>query len=285
MGDVLRTLWKLVQRRDLSAFAAAMAYNLIFAVAPLLFLSGTLLAWLHLPGIEDWFRGPLGVLLSPALRRLLLQLAKGRHRPTLLSLAGLGVLWGLAGAMRQLIDALNRVEGIHHPRRPGWLDYVIAAAAGLIAGGLLTVSEALVVFGSMVVHLISILTESAPIWVWGAQVMRWALVIVLTGAVIAAIYAWLPDRRQPLRWVSPGQLTALVLWLGISWAFSLYTKALWQGEVRVYGGLAGVIFFVLYLYWLSWALLLGAQINQVIAAKDGSPRLSKGRPTRRQSRR
>lgn len=251
-------------RDDVFAYAAALAYNFLFALFPLLLFLSALLAFLHAPAnLATLVRGPIAQLVPPSVISLVSGTWRGlvrtRH-PTLLSLGALGFLWGMSGAFRQLIDALNHAYEFPFPRhRPFWRMYGLSLAAGLGVGLMIAIVLMLVVLGGPLLHTVAWLAfgarlGQAAIWI------RWLAFVALAWFSLSILYAVLPDRPLPLRVVNPGTLVALAIWFAVSWLFSLYVER-FNTYDRVYGGLGAVILLLLYLYFAGLAILVGAEIN------------------------
>ena len=74
-------------------------------------------------------------------------------------------------------------------------------------------------------------------------------------------------------WLTPGSILAVVLWLLISFAFSLYLR-FFDTYSNTYGSLGAVIVLLLWLYLTGTAILLGGEVNAVLenaAAEAGAP--------------
>lgn len=94
-----------------------------------------------------------------------------------------------------------------------------------------------------------------------AQIVRWALLILLVIGALAVVYRLAPDRDAPkIRWVSIGSVVAAALWILGSLGFSLYVNNFGSYN-KTYGALAGVVVLLLWLYLTSYIVLLGAEIN------------------------
>ena len=79
--------------------------------------------------------------------------------------------------------------------------------------------------------------------------------------IVALLYYATPNVKQPrLRWGSIGAFLAIVIWALLSAAFGFYV-ANFSSYDRVYGALAGVIVFLLWLWLTNLALLFGAELN------------------------
>jgi membrane protein len=92
-------------------------------------------------------------------------------------------------------------------------------------------------------------------------VVRWPLLALLGLVALAVIYRYAPDRDAPRwRWVSPGAIFAVVVWVIASVLFSLYTSNFGQYN-ETYGALGAVVVVMLWLYITAYGVIVGAEIN------------------------
>ena len=105
-----------------------------------------------------------------------------------------------------------------------------------------------------------------------------ASLIVLVILGLAVLYRFGPDRDTPQwRWVSPGAITATILWIAASIGFTIYV-ANFNSYDKTYGSLGGVVILLTWLYLSSLTVLLGAVINAQSERQtrrdltEGSPR-------------
>jgi membrane protein len=94
--------------------------------------------------------------------------------------------------------------------------------------------------------------------------------------VFALIYYVIPDVRQrAFRWLTPGAAVAVLLWLVVSVAFSLYVSRI-SDVGAFYGAFSGAILLVGWLWLTNVALLFGAELNAEIERQkqvgEGVPR-------------
>ena len=111
--------------------------------------------------------------------------------------------------------------------------------------------------------------------------IRWALVLYMVaqfhagnpsgeapsnliyGAYLAIVYAVCPDVEHDWRWVTPGSVVAVLLWMGLSLGFKVYVDH-FSNYNAAYGSIAGVIVLMLWLYLTGVVILLGGEINAQI---------------------
>ncbi|MCR6483791.1 YihY/virulence factor BrkB family protein [Amycolatopsis sp. OK19-0408] len=101
------------------------------------------------------------------------------------------------------------------------------------------------------------------------------LIALLVSLAFALLYWVGPNVRQlGFKWLTPGGLVAVVLWVPASAGFALYV-ANFGSYNKTYGSLAGVIVFLVWLWISNLAVLLGAELDAELARGRGSRR---GRP-------
>jgi membrane protein len=125
---------------------------------------------------------------------------------------------------------------------------------------LLVVSAVIVVItGGIARHVAQVLgVGSAAVTAWDAA--KWPVLLILVCLMVAVLYWASPNARQGLRWIAPGAVVAVVIWLIASGLFALYV-ANFSHYNKVYGTLSGMIIFLIWLWITNIAILLGAEFN------------------------
>lgn len=180
-------------------------------------------------------------------------------------------LWTTTSAattlMEALTDAYDREDtrGFVRKRLVG-LAIVLALTlgAGLVLG--------LLVLGPHLERWVGNLTDAPRLteWVWWTA--QWPILVLGLLFAFAIVLYLAPDVEQP-RWqlVTPGAVTALVMWLVASGAFAVYAASFGSYN-KTWGTLSAVIVTLLWLWITSLALLFGAEVNaeaQKLAAEHG----------------
>jgi membrane protein len=98
----------------------------------------------------------------------------------------------------------------------------------------------------------------AAVTVW--DIAKWPILLVIVSIMFALLYWASPNAKQGFRWVTPGGLLAVGVWVIASAAFAFYA-ANFGSYNKTYGSLAGVIIFLVWLWISNIAILLGAELN------------------------
>jgi len=186
----------------------------------------------------------------------------------LISLNGASGAFGAAGR------ALNIVYGVEDDR-------------GFVKGKLLTLLWTVVVIVLAIVALVSVFlggqvaadlfgkiglgSAAADVWSY----LRWIVALVAAILIYAIVYAFAPDiKPRRFRWLSPGAVVGVVLWLIASGLFFFYVSN-FSSYGATYGAFASAVVLLLWLYITNLCLLLGGELN---AELERSERAARGAP-------
>ncbi len=94
--------------------------------------------------------------------------------------------------------------------------------------------------------------------------IQWATIVIVMLFATAIVYSWIPcfDKFRWV-WISPGAVTAILVWMIFSGLFRLYLQY-FNSYNKAYGSLGAVIILMLWMYITGVALLLGGLINSVL---------------------
>jgi membrane protein len=92
------------------------------------------------------------------------------------------------------------------------------------------------------------------------DIAKWPVILVVVSLMFSLLYYAAPNVKQPgFKWITPGGVLAVVVWLIASAAFALYVK--FFPNNKTYGSFGGVIVFLTWLWISNIALLLGQELN------------------------
>ena len=264
-----RRLWRESQKDELLGRAAQLSYYALLALFPaLIFLTalmGLFSVQNFMPELMSYLRNVLPSDALSMVQRFLTQVAEGSGA-NILSIGALGALWASSSGVTAIMDALNVVFDVKEDRRSFWHVRLTAIVLTIGLAGFVILSLALVLYGPTIGRWIADLMGFGVAFTWLWNVMQWPVIAGLMLIVVAAIYHICPDRRyKRWRWVTPGSLFAVLMWLLVSLGFKTYVDNFGDYN-KVYGSIAGVIVLMLWFYWSGMVLLLGGEINSEIEA-------------------
>ena len=250
---------------DMSTYAAALAYRMLFALVPFFAFVVALLGFLEVSSFFEWLIDQVRSTLQEqyaGLGERLIKQSLYQARGELLSSVVIIALWSVAGGVRSLTKALNAVHGVGESR-PTWkrVGLQLFFALGLAIAIILAMS--LLLIGPRVIEwlvgLVGLDEIFVSLWTW----LRLPVALVLIMPVVSIVYWAIPNVYQPFRLIIPGAALSVIVWVVASLAFSYYVSNFANYSV-VYGSLGVAIGLLLYFYISAAVLLLGAEVNAVI---------------------
>jgi membrane protein len=263
-----RMLWEVllgIRRNDLLGLAGQLAYFFLLFFFPfLIFLVSLMGLVIGNPeaGLKSLFEALTGLVPADA-RALVVDYVDRTLRTAssgALVLGILGALWLGQAASISVTKAANRSYRLQESR-PFWR---LRSACLIMTLGftLLVASLTIAVFNvGAYVSSIAGLPESAASL---GKPLSWAMVFVAVTVALDLLYYLAPDAKLPFKWITPGGFIATVLLFASDGALSYYVANL-GNYGQVYGQLGAVIVFMLWLYVTGLMVLLGLEINAVLA--------------------
>jgi membrane protein len=118
-------------------------------------------------------------------------------------------------------------------------------------------------------------STAADLWSY----VRWLVAVVSAMLIYAIVYAFAPDiKPRRLRWLSPGAVLGVLLWLLASGAFFFYVSN-FSSYGATYGAFASAVVLLLWLYLTNLCLLLGAELNAELERTEKGSRDAPPPPT------
>ena len=168
--------------------------------------------------------------------------------------------WSASGYIAAFMRASNAVYDVPEGR-PIWKTLPIRVGVTAVIGVMLVLSAVIVVFTGDLARVVgdAIGLGSVAVTTW--NIAKWPVLVILVSLMFAILYWASPNAKTGgFRWVSPGGIFAVVLWMVASGAFAFYL-ANFANYNKTYGTLGGVIAFLVWLWISNIVILLGAELD------------------------
>jgi membrane protein len=169
-------------------------------------------------------------------------------------------LWAASAYVGAFMRASNAIYDIEEGR-PIWKTLPLRIGLTLTLLVLLMATGLAVVLTGGLAEEVGELVGLGPTVVDVWDLAKWPVVLLLVSFMFALLYWAAPNVKQPgFRWISPGGILTIVIWVIASAGFAFYVSNFGSYN-ETYGTLAGVIVFLIWLWLSNIAVLLGAELN------------------------
>ena len=249
--------------------SAALSYYLVLSVFPCLIFLSAIVGFISLPDLFNHVLLLMGRLLPADTMKTVYSVlgdVLASHRGTWLSFGMLGLVWTASAAFDSMIEALDIAYDVNEDR-PFWRTRLLAIALAAIIGSLLLASLGVMVVGPRFGEWLARRIELSAVFVAVWPVLRWILAICFTILAVEVLYYLAPNVKQRFGATLPGAVLSVVVWNVLSFLLGYYFRH-WANLNRTYGTLGGFIAFMTWLYWTSFVLLMGAELNAELAKES-----------------
>jgi membrane protein len=276
---VTKRVWADIGKDKIFSHAAELAYYFLLALFPLLLFLTSVIGIVigSGTGLRHSLFNYLGKVLPGSASQLvsdtMFEVTNGSGGGKI-SLGILAALWAASNGMGAISQSLNAAYHVDESR-PWWKQRLIAVGLTIALAILIISALVLVLYGGRIADGLAASYGFGFVFVVLWKILQWPVVLVFLLLGFALIYYWAPDLRdQDWRWVTPGSVAAVLLWLLVSLGFRLYLH-FFDSYSKTYGSLGAVIVLMLWFYFTGASILIGGEINsdiEALAAREGAPR-------------
>jgi membrane protein len=190
----------------------------------------------------------------------------------IIALNGASGAWSAAGRALNVVYAVDDDRGFVRQKLHGLaftllvIVLAIVALVSVFLGGQVAAD----LFGK-----IGLGSTAADVWSY----VRWLVALVAAVLIYAIVYAFAPAiEPRRFRWLSPGAVLGVLIWLLASGAFFFYVSN-FSSYGATYGAFASAVVLLLWLYITNLCLLLGAELNAELERTEKGTRDAPPPPT------
>jgi membrane protein len=277
--QILKRTFKEFQDDNLTDWAAALTYYGVMSLFPMLI---ALVAVLGLFGSASSVTSLINSLNAVGLSSIAKSISQPlnnvvQQRGGAGALFGVGIalaLWSASGYIGAFMRASNTIYEVEEGR-PFYKLRPLQVLVTLVMVLLLSiVAIGLVITGPLtdaVGNLIGLGHTATTVF----SIVKWPVMLVIVMTMFAALYYVSPNVRQPrFRWITPGGIVGVLIWVIASAGFGIYV-AHFSSYNKTYGTLGTVVTFLVWLWISNIAVLLGAELDAELERerelKEGLP--------------
>lgn len=261
--DVMLFFWKGLVDGDLTTRASAIAFNFILAIFPTIIFLFTLIPYIPIDNfqfqlmdmIESMLPNSAFFAIKSTIEDIIMQ-----PRGSLLSVGFFAAFIFSTNGIVSVIVAFNGT--IHAIETRSWISLrLVALVLSIILTSLTTLSVALITISQRVLDfLVEKEFLRIDITYYLLIAGKWMAILLLFFFAFAFLFFYGPTRKTKFRFVSAGGTLATLLSILISIGFSFYINH-FGAYNTLYGSIGTLCVVMLWLYFMSFSLLIGFELN------------------------
>jgi membrane protein len=266
--QILRAL----KEKDLSGLAQQIAYNILFALAPLLIFL-TAAAGAITQAINSDLENPAEPVLQWMQETLPADVAAFLEEPIanalstdpgfLLSFGAIFALWGAKNAMSAVIKGLNNAYDVEEDSRGFVKQNLVAIGLTVGVGLMIGAAGASYVLGTGLGDDLAGALGLGSVWATVSEWLRWPVIALVVIFGVALIHYYGPNVDASLKWFLPGAtFTVIGMWIATTLVGLYFNFS--GGYSGAYGVFGSVLAFIFWLYVMGLIILLGGVVNMAI---------------------
>jgi membrane protein len=281
--DFLWRVWARAEEDEILGRAAQLSYYFLLALFPLLLFLITLFGYLDGAGsqLRHKLISYLGTVMPDSAVHLVVvtidQVTNARGGGKL-SFGLVAALWAASSGLNALAQALNAAYDVAETR-PWWKVRLISMALTVVMAVLIVAALLIVLYGGRLGHFLATFIHEGHAFSAAWKLLQWPIALAFVFIAFSLIYQFAPNvsakrrsGRLPAsdyrrRWLSPGEVIAVTLWLLVSLGFRLYLH-FFNSYSATYGSLGALIILMLWFYLTGAAILLGGEINCELESRE-----------------
>ena len=264
-GSVLKRTVKEFRADNLTDWAAALTYYGVLALFPALIALISIVGLVGQSTVNSLKSNIQAIPAAGQAKQVILnaitEISAHKSAAGIALILGLALaLWSASGYVGAFMRASNAIYEVEEGRpfyklRPLQLlvTLVVVVLLAIVAIGLVITGPLTDAVG----NLVGLGHTATTVF----SIAKWPVMLVIVMGMFAGLYYVAPNVRQPrFRWVTPGSIVGVLVWILASGGFGFYV-AHFNSYGKTYGSLGSVVVFLVWLWISNIALLFGAELD------------------------
>lgn len=246
--------------------AAAVAFNFLTALFPLLLFAFTLIPYIPYPNfqneilllLQEYIPQEIWDFLSPTITFIVLQ-----KQGSLLSVGVIMALYFGSNGVNSLLNSFTQAK--ENMRKYSWLRMRINSIIVLfIIGFFILLSISMASGGTILINFLkSTHLHTSSFWMFLIELGKWLMTVFFLLSAVSFLYRLAVKEKKPFPFISVGAMITTFLMIATTWGFEIYIQNFTHYNA-LYGSLGTILILTMYLYLNSMFLLIGFEINASI---------------------
>ena len=248
--------------------AAAMTYYLLFAMFPFFIFVTSLLGLLHLPTLT--LDGQITRFLPEdvvAFLNLAIEHITKSSNNALLTFGLVFSVWFPLRAVSNLMEAINDIYGEEKSGSHSIRTAILTALTIVLIPAMLL----LLLLGERVLGFVGEYIPISAEFITGWSRMRFVPMAAALLFMLSAGYFFSPSKIQKVRYILPGAVLSMGVWMLFSLIFSYYVDHMGRYSI-IYGSIGVIIALLVWMDWSMIAMLMGAVFNVALKETYDKPK-------------
>lgn len=259
---VLKFFGRGLQKGALQTRASALAFHLFLALFPSIIFLFTLIPYIPIHNFQEQLlsiiQGFMPQSAYEATRTTIVDIVS-HQRGSLLSIGFVAALYFSTNGFHTMITAFNRSYHVAETRT--WLmQRVISLILVLISTTLLIAAIAFIIASEIMLAKAHFMDSVVHYIIIGG---RFIIIFALFFCTISFMYYLGPAKKVRWKFINAGSTMATILLMLTSYGFAFYVNNFGQYN-KIYGSIGTLIVILLWIYFNSYVLLLGFELNASI---------------------
>ncbi|MDM0614886.1 YihY/virulence factor BrkB family protein [Clostridium perfringens] len=252
---------------DIFALGAQLAYYMVLSFIPFLMFLMTLVGFSHLnsDAVLNLLSNVMPTEAFNLIQSTVIEIVD-REQTGLLWISIALAIWVSSSGFKAVIKGLNKAYGVKETR--SYIKLKLISMIYTILLALIVIATLfLFVFGDIIGDFFMKVLEHPEFIYYIWNILRYVVVILIMILFFMFLYNATPCVRLGWLEVIPGAVITTLGWISISYIFAYYVNN-FSNYSRLYGSLGAVFMFMTWMFITSMILILGGEINAVLAEKN-----------------
>ncbi|PWW84342.1 YihY/virulence factor BrkB family protein [Clostridium perfringens] len=260
-------VYKKIGDDDIFALGAQLAYYMVLSFIPFLMFLMTLVGFSHLnsDAVLNLLSNVMPTEAFNLIQSTVIEIVD-REQTGLLWISIALAIWVSSSGFKAVIKGLNKAYGVKETR--SYIKLKLISMIYTILLALIVIATLfLFVFGDVIGDFFMKVLEHPEFIYYIWNILRYVVVILIMILFFMFLYNATPCVRLGWLEVIPGAVITTLGWISISYIFAYYVNN-FSNYSRLYGSLGAVFMFMTWMFITSMILILGGEINAVLAEKN-----------------